>query len=125
MKCLTCNQYCFEFIEEPEKAIAEALRVLKKGGRLVVGMIHKEGYWGKKYLQKGLEHPDSVFAHAQFYSEQTTASWSTNHLASLNYGLYITPENFESEKQALDLEKELSQINAKNQACYIIAKWIK
>jgi hypothetical protein len=43
----------------------------------------------------------------------------------LDYGLYITPENFESEKQAIDLEKQLSRTTEKNQAGFIVAKWNK
>ena len=122
---LVVSNIVLEFVNEPDQVILEALRVLKKGGRLVVGLINKEGYWGKTYLQKGQHDPDSVFAFAQFYSEQTIKSWETNCFTSLDYGLYITPENFENENQAHDLEKKLSRTAAKNEAGYIVAIWNK
>lgn len=106
---LVIGNIVLEFVENPEKVVVEALRVLKKDGRLVIGLINKESYWGRTYSQKGKDNPDSVFAHAHFYSEQTIASLETSHFASLDYGLYITPENFENENQALELEKKLSR----------------
>ena len=122
---LVIGNIVLEFVENPEKVVAEALRVLKKDGRLVIGLINKESYWGRTYSQKGKDNPDSVFAHAHFYSEQTIASLETSHFASLDYGLYITPENFENENQALELEKKLSRTLKKNQAGFIVARWNK
>lgn len=122
---LVIGNIVLEFVENPEKVVAEALRVLKKDGRLVIGLINKESYWGRTYSQKGKDNPDSVFAHAHFYSEQTIASWETRHFASLDYGLFVTPENFENENQALELEKKLSRTAAKNQAGFIVARWNK
>lgn len=122
---LVIGNIVLEFVENPEKVVAEALRVLKKDGRLVIGLINKESYWGRTYSQKGKDNPDIVFAHAHFYSEQTIASWETSHFASLDYGLYITPENFENENQALELEKKLSRTLKKNQAGFIVARWNK
>lgn len=122
---LVIGNIVLEFVENPEKVVVEALRVLKKDGRLVIGLINKESYWGRTYSQKGKDNPDSVFAHAHFYSEQTIASLETSHFASLDYGLYITPENFENENQALELEKKLSRTLKKNQAGFIVARWNK
>ncbi|MGN7471552.1 class I SAM-dependent methyltransferase [Brevibacillus sp. SAFN-007a] len=122
---LVIGNIVLEFVENPEKVVAEALRVLKKDGRLVIGLINKESYWGRTYSQKGKDNPDSVFAHAHFYSEQTIVSWETRHFASLDYGLFVTPENFENENQALELEKKLSRTAAKNQAGFIVVRWNK
>ena len=54
------------FVKEPEKVIAEAQRVLKKGGGLVLGIINRESPWGDFYRTKAAEgHP--IYKHARFY----------------------------------------------------------
>lgn len=54
------------FVEEPEYVLREARRVLRSGGRLVVGEINKDSRWGKLYEAKRKE---SVFySAANFYS---------------------------------------------------------
>jgi len=61
------------FIKEPRKMIAEAKRVLKKGGVLIVGIINRGSRWGEIYQTKKAEgHP--IYKHARFYrSEEVTA----------------------------------------------------
>jgi SAM-dependent methyltransferase len=55
------------FVEDPGKVIWEAKRVLRDGGRLIVGIINRESPWGKLYQKKGVEgHP--IYRHARFYS---------------------------------------------------------
>ncbi len=39
-----------EFFDEVEKAVSEMFRVLKSGGRLVIGTINRESPWGKLYM---------------------------------------------------------------------------
>lgn len=55
------------FVENPEMVLFEAQRVLKIGGRLIVGIINRESPWGQLYLKKKAEgHP--LYGHATFYS---------------------------------------------------------
>ncbi len=57
------------FVKEPRKVIAEANRVLKKGGGLILGIINRESVWGKFYQTKKAEgHP--VYKHARFHSSK-------------------------------------------------------
>ncbi len=52
-----------EFFEDVEKAIDEMLRVVKRGGKVVVGFI--TGPWARFYEKKAKEgHP--IFSHAHF-----------------------------------------------------------
>jgi len=55
------------FVKEPERILSEAGRVLKQGGRLIVGIINRESGWGEYYLQKkAAGHP--IYGHARLYS---------------------------------------------------------
>ena len=55
------------FVKEPERLLSEAGRVLRHGGRLIVGIINRESKWGEYYLQKkAAGHP--IYGHARFYS---------------------------------------------------------
>ena len=59
------------FIEDPEMVLFEANRVLKIGGRLIVGIINKESSWGQLYLKKKAEdHP--IYRYATFYTVYET-----------------------------------------------------
>ena len=64
-----CN-IVLEFVSSPELVIAEGMRVLKKGGRLVVGVIGKYSEWAGTYQERGKQKEDSVFANAQFFSSE-------------------------------------------------------
>lgn len=51
------------FVREPEKVIIESARVLKPGGKIVIGIVDKESFLGKFYQKKG-----SIFyGHAHFF----------------------------------------------------------
>lgn len=55
------------FVETPGKVLSEAARVLKPGGRLLVGIINRKSAWGGLYMRKKAEdHP--LYRHARFYS---------------------------------------------------------
>ncbi|MBI5634548.1 MAG: class I SAM-dependent methyltransferase [Nitrospirae bacterium] len=61
------------FANDPQKVIAEACRVLKKDGGMVIGLINRESPWGKLYMQKQNEgHP--IYKHAHFLSTADVAS---------------------------------------------------
>lgn len=55
------------FIKEPGMVIAEARRILKNGGGLILGIINRESPWGNLYQAKKAEgHP--LYRHARFFS---------------------------------------------------------
>jgi ubiquinone/menaquinone biosynthesis C-methylase UbiE len=55
------------FVDEPCKVLAEARRVLKPDGGLIIGLINRESQWGKLYMKKKEEgHP--IYKLARFYS---------------------------------------------------------
>ena len=56
------------FVQEPGKVLEEAARVLKKGAKIIVGIVDKESFLGKFYKEK-----ESVFYEgAQLFSVQET-----------------------------------------------------
>lgn len=61
------------FVEDPGKVLSEAKRVLRNGGKLILGIINRESKWGEHYQTKGAEgHP--LYKHARFYSVKDVAA---------------------------------------------------
>ena len=64
---LLVNVLCF--LEQPEHALGEALRVLRPGGRIVVGIIDRESWLGMRYARSR----GAFYRHARFYSAAEAA----------------------------------------------------
>jgi SAM-dependent methyltransferase len=60
------------FVKEPRRVIAEAKRVLKNGGGMILGIMNRESPWGKLYQAKAAEgHP--LYKYARFYNSKEAA----------------------------------------------------
>lgn len=119
-----CN-IVLEFVASPELVIAEGLRVLKKGGRLVVGMIGKDSDWARTYQTRAKQNKESVFAQAQFFSSNEIKHLSQIEPSTLRFGLYITPANYENNQRASKIEEEKRTLNQEIGAGFIVSRWDK
>ena len=60
------------FLDDPESALAECVRVLQPGGRLLVGIVPAESSWGEFYRDKA-DAGHAFYSVARFYTcRQTT-----------------------------------------------------
>nr|MBC8477769.1 class I SAM-dependent methyltransferase [Dehalococcoidia bacterium] len=56
------------FLDNPQKALQEAWRVLKPEGGLVLGIIPRDSPWGEFYTSKAKEG-HSIYSEARFFSK--------------------------------------------------------
>ncbi|HON33754.1 MAG: class I SAM-dependent methyltransferase [Thermovirgaceae bacterium] len=82
-----------EFIQNPLDAAEEMFRVVRKGGRLVIGTINRLSPWGELYMEIG-RRSDSVYRHARFLSLEEMSRFRPENLASTKECLFFRPENY-------------------------------
>lgn len=85
----------FEFIHEDRRALEEFMRVVKPGGRVLIGTITGNSDWGLEY-QRHMPREDSVFHHAAFKTaDEMRALLPDQLLASAEsvFLPYATPED--------------------------------
>ncbi len=97
-----------EFIpaEEKEVYIEEMLRVVKPGGRVLVGTINRDSEWGRMYLRRA-ESPDSVFHDADIPTPEELNEIAADRFVKSRECLFIPPDA-EEEEISWQREKELS-----------------
>ncbi|MEW6088185.1 MAG: class I SAM-dependent methyltransferase [bacterium] len=61
------------FVKNPQKVLKEAKRVLKKGGKIIIGIVDKDSFLGKFYESKKKE--SKFYKHANFYSVGQVLDW--------------------------------------------------
>lgn len=120
---IVCN-IVLEFVASPEQVISEGLRVVKRGGRLVVGLIGKQSDWARKYEKRGKENPESIFSSARFLSVHDIEQFHIGKPTFL-FGLYVSPAEFVSAKQAGKLEVMRSESQLETGAGFIAVRWEK
>ena len=102
---LVLSVTAFEFVSNLLAVLHESFRVLKSGGRLVVGMIGRNSSWWHYYVEKARRDPANVFNSARFYTLNELLSAMPGRQVQGKAALFVPPDfDFEREKEALALE---------------------
>lgn len=109
-----------EFMRDPSGAIDEMLRVLKTGGRLLIGTINRDSPWGEFWLKAG-KNSGSIFHHATFLTMEELKRIRPKHLVATSECLSIRPDADEREISE-DKERELTKPGREGFLC---ALWRK
>ncbi len=99
-KCDTFDYVLFVttvcFLDNPVSAFKEAKRVLKKGGKLVIGMIPKESVLGKYHMRN--REKSRFFRNAVFYNTEEIVR-ELKHMGFNKFKILQTLINYPDEKQ--------------------------
>ncbi|CAB1127677.1 putative Methyltransferase domain-containing protein [Candidatus Hydrogenisulfobacillus filiaventi] len=93
-------QVTLEFVDDPTRALAEAVRVLRPGGRLVLGLIAADGAWAAHYRARARREPAGVWARARFFTPEGVAALLPPPPPRAQGGLFTGPEEFTGEEPA-------------------------
>lgn len=109
-----------EFVENQKKALDELFRVVRKGGKVVIGCINRDSAWGELY-QSDYFQKNTVFKYAKLLDLESIKSFHPNELIYIRESLFTPPEINENDI-SLDLEERLSKTNKPG---FLSVLWIK
>lgn len=110
----------FEFIDDGQKVLPDILRIVKKGGQVLIGTIAGNSAWGELYTSDNFRK-NTVFKYAKFKTLEDMKKWNEEKLVQTGECLFIPPLADE-EKFNYSMEKELE---GKRNGGYICALWKK
>ncbi|MFN3781858.1 MAG: class I SAM-dependent methyltransferase, partial [Candidatus Kapaibacteriota bacterium] len=110
----------FEFIRNPTQALEEMFRVVKIGGKIVVGFINRDSPWGELYLSDEFK-TNTIFKYARLFSKSEIIIMHPEELITVKETLYIPP-NVDVNKISLENEFEFSK---KYLPGFLVALWKK
>lgn len=109
-----------EFVENQQKALDELFRVVRRGGKIVVGCINRDSAWGELY-QSDYFQKNTVFKYAKLLDIDRIKLFHPNELTSIRKSLFTPPDVNENDI-SLALEEKLSKTNKPG---FLSVLWIK
>lgn len=122
---LVIGNAVLEYVDDPQRALHETMRVVKQGGRLVVGCLNKTSPWVQYFKHKAKADPGSVFRHARFLSVSYLEKVLQKRADQIAYGLYVPPDYKGNVDEITQLENELAIQVDFHEAGYFVVKWDK
>lgn len=97
-----------EFLEDEKKEdlIQEMFRVVKPGGKVLIGSINADSDWGRMYQRLG-KTEDSVFSYAHFTTPEKLQQIEKDKLQASKECLFISPDA-EAREICREQEKKLA-----------------
>ncbi len=89
------------FVDDPDPVISESRRVLKDGGKIIIGIVDKNSHLGRSYLQKK-QQGHKLYEKATFYSASEVIELLEKH----NFGEIIA---YQTIFQPLEKLKEVEK----------------
>lgn len=110
----------FEFIQKPQAALDEMMRVVKEDGQVFVGTISGDSKWGELYLSEPVKS-NSVFKYACFKTLEDLRQLRPQKLINSGQCLFIPPY---IEEDNISIETEIL-LSKTEKGGYICALWKK
>lgn len=122
MKPLTpfFSMAAFEFVLKPAVAVEELFRVVKKGGRILIGTIHGDSSWGRLYQTEEFRK-NTVFRYARFMTLEELTAIRPQQLETSGQCLFLPPDTPEEE---IGMKKE-NALAGRERGGFICALWKK
>ena len=111
----------FEFIDKPQAALDEMMRVVKEDGQVFVGTISGDSKWGELYLSEPIKST-SVFKYACFKTLEDLRQLSARKAYKQRTVSLHTTQYIEEDNISIETENLLSKTE---KGGYICALWRK
>lgn len=79
------------FVNNPQSVFDEMMRVVKPGGRVLVGAINRESAWGDHYMTLA-KSGDPVFSHASLVTLDQLKGFDPANLIAFKGSLFLPPD---------------------------------
>lgn len=110
----------FEFIDRPQNALNEMMRVVKESGQVFIGTISGNSKWGELYSSEPLKS-NSVFKYACFKTLEDLQQLKPEKLVKSGQCLFIPPDITEDD---ISMESE-NKMAKTEKGGYVCALWMK